>query len=163
MVMERLQEPHTKLFLDNLNKVHGEWNSHTKFDELYDRLEQAIVRLSQANPDGAFPTLERIQETQQILDHRKEDSPGRQEIQESIHRFKMAIGMKLDSRRMFTTKGNRLDVGPQSLQEGDEIWILSGVNVPFILRRLEASSWTVVGQAFRLWSYAWRSCGRRGS
>ena len=54
MVMERLQEPHTKLFLDNLNKVHGEWNSHAKFDELYDRLEQAIVRLSQANPDGAW-------------------------------------------------------------------------------------------------------------
>jgi hypothetical protein len=53
---------------------------------------------------------------------------------------------------MFVTEGNRLGIGPQSLHENDQVWVLSGANVPFILRRPSESSanFRIIGEAFVL-------------
>lgn len=51
-------------------------------------------------------------------------------------------------RRMFRTSEHYLGMGPLSSQEGDELWILRGANVPFILRRLDDGSYRVIGEAY---------------
>jgi hypothetical protein len=40
-------------------------------------------------------------------------------------------------RRLFKTSGQLMGIGPKSIQVGDEVWILAGANVPFILRGLD--------------------------
>lgn len=57
-------------------------------------------------------------------------------------------------RRMFRTKENLLGMGPKSTQEGDEVWVIMGAKVPFILRPVEGGKapkrYRLVGEAFVL-------------
>ena len=53
-------------------------------------------------------------------------------------------------RRIFRTKTCLLGIGPKSIRIGDEVWILAGANVPFVLRRLDGDQnrYTLVGEAY---------------
>lgn len=53
-------------------------------------------------------------------------------------------------RRIFRTRSGLLGTGPRSIREGDEVWILAGANVPFVLRRVESDNnrHTLVGEAY---------------
>ncbi|KAF2833263.1 hypothetical protein CC86DRAFT_399895 [Ophiobolus disseminans] len=56
-------------------------------------------------------------------------------------------------RRMFCTKGNLLGMGPKSVREGDEVWVVMGAKVPFVLRPasgLPPRTYRLVGEAFVL-------------
>lgn len=52
--------------------------------------------------------------------------------------------------RMFRTRENYLGLGPMSTSEGDEVWILRGASVPFVLRRVAhgGGRYRVVGEAY---------------
>lgn len=145
-----LQHPSTRLLFDFMNKMEGESESRRggKPNDHSKQLEDTVHRLWQSNPTGAFPSPDHIRETLSSLHRFKVDSPGREEIQMRINRFNAAIGMKLESRRMFVTKEGRLGLGPQTLEEQHEIWVLQGANVPFVLRRLGEGHFELVGEAF---------------
>lgn len=144
-VLERWQLP-----LDALNKLAGDRkpDAQQQSRNVSKRLEDTIIRLWESNRDGAFPNPAHIQETLSTLRKFKEDSSGRSQIQERIDRFKAALGTKLDSRRIFTTVEDRLGMGPHSLEEGDEVWVLKGAKVPFVLRKLGNGNFVLIGEAF---------------
>ncbi|KAI8945552.1 heterokaryon incompatibility protein-domain-containing protein [Xylaria longipes] len=51
-------------------------------------------------------------------------------------------------RRLFLTNDHYLGFGPPSLAEGDEVWLLKGGRMPFILRKAGAGGYQLVGEAY---------------
>jgi len=43
-------------------------------------------------------------------------------------------GMSVPDRRLYLTERGYLGLGPSTTQEGDEVWVLKGARVPFVLR-----------------------------
>ena len=145
-----LQDPSTQLMFDAFQKVGAKTQNHhgERRRDLSKQAEDSIHRLWEAQPTGAFPNRSHIRSTLNTLHPYKIHSPGRKEIQERIDRFNNAVGTKLESRRMFVTEESRLGMGPQSLEEGHEVWVLEGANVPFVLERLDEGRFRLIGQAF---------------
>ncbi|KAE9372692.1 hypothetical protein N431DRAFT_439751 [Stipitochalara longipes BDJ] len=145
-----VEESSSRLRFDLLNKIQAESDAigSEKIKTLTKRFEDSLERLWKSNPTIAFPSPARVRETLDTLDHFKADSPGRQEVQENIERFNVAVGLTLESRRLFITREGRLGMGPQSLECGNEIWVLEGANIPFVLKRLDEKSFQLVGEAF---------------
>ncbi|KAH8686364.1 hypothetical protein BGZ61DRAFT_454377 [Ilyonectria robusta] len=139
--------PTPELWFDSIEKYNQE--KRIKDDvKTAKKLETALIRLSQLAQDDIFPNAERIRVTADKLDPLRVDGPGVKNIRARIDRFKAAIGMKLDSRRLFVTEDGRIGVGPQSLLETDEIWALDGADVPMIIRKGESESFRFIGEAF---------------
>ena len=126
-------------------------DSETKdYGRLARQLVQSLHDMWTSHCDDIFPSPAYIQVTTEILNPFKSDSPGRKEIEDRIETFKAALGTKLYSRRLYTTSYGRLGMGAQSLAAGDEIWVLRGAEVPFILRRLDQGTFRLVGETFLL-------------
>jgi hypothetical protein len=51
-------------------------------------------------------------------------------------------------RKLFTTSQKWLGLGPECLEQGDEVWLLKNATVPFILRPHRESQYTLVGEAY---------------
>ncbi len=51
-------------------------------------------------------------------------------------------------RSIFRTKGCGLGMGHSTIHDGDEIWLLSGSEVPFVLRRLDGGRHLLIGEAY---------------
>jgi hypothetical protein len=65
------------------------------------------------------------------------------------------LGLIVDSfhsayvgRRMFRTAENHLGIAAESIESGDQIWILSGASVPMLLRKAGDGNWKLVGEAY---------------
>jgi hypothetical protein len=61
------------------------------------------------------------------------------------HEFDQSGGKR---RRLFRTASNYLGTGPRSLRQGDEVWILNGGSLPFVLRRLPNGNSRLIGESF---------------
>ncbi len=51
-------------------------------------------------------------------------------------------------RRLFRTDAQRFGIGHEALRIEDEIWLLAGAQVPFILRRRPDGKFTLIGEAY---------------
>lgn len=51
-------------------------------------------------------------------------------------------------RRLYQSKNRYLGIGQRSLQNGDEIWLLGGARVPFILRKRTEGGYTLIGETY---------------
>lgn len=51
-------------------------------------------------------------------------------------------------RRAFLTSNGRLAIGPSEVQIGDELVVILGADVPFIVRRLSHDTFILVGEAY---------------
>ncbi|KXS94610.1 hypothetical protein AC578_7046 [Pseudocercospora eumusae] len=51
-------------------------------------------------------------------------------------------------RRFFVTEMGRIGLGPQLLKKGDQIVILYGSRVPYVLRKHEKEAWYVLGECY---------------
>lgn len=63
----------------------------------------------------------------------------------------MVAAMGLAGRRMYTTAEGALGVGPSGIRRGDEVWVIRGARVPFVLRRREgaaAGEFTLLGETY---------------
>jgi hypothetical protein len=70
--------------------------------------------------------------------------------------FKARIAEVRAGTRMFRTQKGYLSMGPRSATEHDQVWILPGANVPFVLRPLENGNYRVIGEAFVYLLNGWR-------
>lgn len=61
------------------------------------------------------------------------------------HEFEQSGG---SMRRLFRTRDGYLGTGPRSLKIGDEVWILHGAGVPFVLRMRPNGNYQLIGEAF---------------
>jgi Heterokaryon incompatibility protein (HET) len=62
--------------------------------------------------------------------------------------FQSRAGYWNAGRRLFTTDQKWLGLGPENLEQDDEVWLLKHANVPFILRPRGDSQYTLVGEAY---------------
>jgi hypothetical protein len=63
-------------------------------------------------------------------------------------------------RRVFVTVKGYLGLGPRDMEVGDQVFILSGSNVPFVLREFETARFNPLLPAYRMVGdcyYVWRS------
>jgi hypothetical protein len=49
---------------------------------------------------------------------------------------------------MFRTANHYLGLGPVSSDIGDELWILRGARMPFVLRRRDDRQYQLIGEAY---------------
>lgn len=63
-------------------------------------------------------------------------------------RFSCAAGLVARNRRLFTSESGHVGLGPGDIAAGDEVWVLAGAAVPFILRGREDGRKTLVGPCY---------------
>ncbi|KAI0412103.1 heterokaryon incompatibility protein-domain-containing protein [Xylaria grammica] len=62
-------------------------------------------------------------------------------------RFHEALVRVCTDKRFFITRDGRMGIGPESMKEGDEVAILFGAKVPFLVRRL-GPRYTLIGECY---------------
>ncbi|EWY83844.1 hypothetical protein FOYG_13633 [Fusarium oxysporum NRRL 32931] len=68
-----------------------------------------------------------------------------------LRNFEKHMRNATQGRKLFMTESGLLGLGPKTLGQGgskDEVWILMGARVPFILHHIEGSKYRVVGEAY---------------
>jgi hypothetical protein len=60
--------------------------------------------------------------------------------EDAYHRVATACEASLHSRSFFSTQKGYIGTGPITAKVGDEVWVLFGGNVPFVVRRASSSS-----------------------
>jgi hypothetical protein len=70
------------------------------------------------------------------------------DYRETFTQFEIDMRAAGKSRRLFRTRQSWLGLGIKSLEIGDEIWILGGAEVPFILRKLQHGTYRLIGAAY---------------
>jgi hypothetical protein len=104
----------------------------------------ALLRCARTNPPRAHSTLSSNANCPVLTP----------EELERMSTFENRMRNVKTGRRMFSTKEDLLGMGPKSTQEGDEVWVIMGAKVPFILRPVEDEMLTrryrLVGEAFVL-------------
>jgi hypothetical protein len=119
---------------------------------LIDTAQARIESMWKKNPHGPFPKPAYVREALRSLYSTKDEERPRQvQIESNARRFRASIGPNIDARVLFTTDDGYLGLGSQSTRVGDEVWIISGVKVPVILRKrgsMVDRLYRVVGQCF---------------
>ncbi|KAE8395295.1 hypothetical protein BDV23DRAFT_168887 [Aspergillus alliaceus] len=62
--------------------------------------------------------------------------------------FHGALRSKHGRRRLFVTERRYLGLGPASMVEGDEVWVIPGAGATFVLRPLEDGAFALIGEAY---------------
>ena len=64
----------------------------------------------------------------------------------------LGLGMSLIERRLFTTEEGGLGLGPSGITWDDEVWVIRGARVPFVLRRRvggeHSNEYRLLGEAY---------------
>ncbi|KAH8883066.1 hypothetical protein GQ53DRAFT_664789 [Thozetella sp. PMI_491] len=80
------------------------------------------------------------------------DPTPEETAQQRLHvDFDQAFRVACGGRRLFLTKSGYFGVAPESVRMGDEVYVLAGAAVPFVLRRLEGgpdNQRRIVGEAY---------------
>lgn len=98
------------------------------------------------------------------FDRRRKEAESESDEHEIIANFHNEIGRKVatpnsevdfrvtavkSGRSLFTTNEGHLGIGENGLEPGDEVWVLAGGNVPFLMRRtLRPGEFRFVGEAY---------------
>jgi hypothetical protein len=64
----------------------------------------------------------------------KKERLERESIGGDAGRFLKDVQQMAEGRALFLTTKGRLGLGPRTVEKGDEVWLLEGANVPFVLR-----------------------------
>lgn len=134
-------------------------------------LFEPLSRLAASTPDAArtIPSLSEITERKNIyaeirrfrsLENSEEGIPASQldsantMLQETLTAearalpFSRQLSIIFVSKRLVTTRKGFIGAAPLSVRPGDEVFLLSGGKVPFILRPKEPGVWKLVGESY---------------
>jgi hypothetical protein len=70
------------------------------------------------------------------------------QIHSGFDRVVMRANQGMEGQVMFTTSAHTIGKGPDTTLKGDEVWILQGARVPYMLRPQEAGRYEFVGEAY---------------
>jgi hypothetical protein len=94
------------------------------------------------------PTVAEIEEWSRRL---RSDPAAATYLKNEARLFEEAVSGPWSHRYLFRTQQRHIGLGPDSLQPGDCVWVLSGGRLPFILRQIDAndeSRYELVGEAY---------------
>lgn len=113
-----------------------------KFESIMSETTELLSKLSTQEENSLIPTWETIQGIISL-------DPLPVDMDAELERINACFRSAYMERRLVRTSGNYLGIAPQSVEKGDEIWILAGAFVPMILRREENSERRrLVGEAY---------------
>jgi hypothetical protein len=109
---------------------------------LYKDEMTSMEHISQIDPysldgDFPFPYLFPIETSEDVLSYEVDEKQATE-----------WAGTTRPHRRLFSTSTHKIGLGPKSLREDDEIWLLKGARYPFVLRRLENGNYQLVGESY---------------
>lgn len=140
----RLDEPHTISQLAFLQDLHDTLLSARYFPSVQEvlttirilhrfKLQNFVARHAVLDLGDPFPT-----QSEQLV---------RVETEAALHYD--ALGLPVPFRRLFRTKRGFLGLGPQSMEVGDQVWLLRNARVPFVLRpREEEGCLRIIGECY---------------
>jgi hypothetical protein len=92
--------------------------------------------------DGAIPL-------QQLLDAtRVAVAAGDRARLEVTHKFVRTFLRMCSARRVFSTEQGDLGIAHQGAKAGDEVVVVVGAAVPFVVREIEGGAYVLIGEAF---------------
>lgn len=65
-----------------------------------------------------------------------------------VYKATSVLESNMAHRLIFVTSSHRIGKGPVSTRKGDEVWILQGARVPYVLRPLGERKYELVGEAY---------------
>jgi hypothetical protein len=95
-----------------------------------------------------LPTVSTIIKLAEDFENNELPSPSVQAVINSSNPFQLRAAQWVAGRRLFTTPQKWLGLGPESLKQDDEVWLLKYADVPFILRPHGESQYTLIGEAY---------------
>ena len=114
-------------------------------------LSQFDIMMKQLAESAKFPGAAPMRPIEQIANSDEDQAPtpktrSPQSVSErEFHRLALIFS---SSRRIFRTRENYLGNGPRSIRPGDQVWILAGAKIPFILRPQENGKYVLVGDSY---------------
>jgi len=126
------------------------WSSSDDFQPHHSPLSDSIYpewrTLLQLEPANSQYSLERYRERlATVVESMFNGTYSPIGLAQLQHEFDQSGGKR---RRLFKTKEGYLGTGVRSLREGDEVWILHGAGVPFVLRPQSNGNYRLVGESF---------------
>jgi hypothetical protein len=126
------------------------WSSNDSFQPHSSPLSDSIypewqTLLSLETPDSPYSLQKYKERLTSVVESMFNGSYSPMQLAQLQHELDQSGGKK---RRIFKTKGGYMGTGPRSLQAGDEVWILHGGGLPFVLRPLPNGNFGLVGEAF---------------
>lgn len=112
------------------------------------RIVPAWYDLLEAEPTGSLYSLKSYRvRMADVVERMLRSTYAPVELAQLQHDLDMTSG---DARRVFRTKRGLLGAGPRSLRPGDEVWILAGALVPYVLRAATGGRGThcLVGECY---------------
>lgn len=105
---------------------------------------------------GCSEVLERVATLRLELRHLIGKGHKRQETffllpRGAADHFDHIVAKRMENRSIYRTKDGYLGSGPASMKEGDEVWLLEGALVPFIMRPVhdtDGMAFTLVGETY---------------
>lgn len=130
--------------------IQNSMNDQGEMDRWYRPMKQRLMQLSANDPSNVFFTPRDFELTLELYEARATDVS--KAICERKDRFVMAFMDVASARRLFITEKGFLGMGSESVQVGDQVWLLKGTLVPFLL-------WPTETSRLCAWDYAWGSGG----
>lgn len=156
---------YAKIFLElheSFEKLAQAWREHfmpssqeEQFIERHQLVKEALAAISLAamqgimyQHDGDNP-LEPYEVLRADLEsYGVEDNDNNNFNKAEMIELEARIDMVSQQRRLARTEKERLGYGPLSAQIGDEVWLLGGGKVPYMLRKRENGTYTFVGEMY---------------
>ncbi|KAH9868810.1 hypothetical protein J1614_007884 [Plenodomus biglobosus] len=67
---------------------------------------------------------------------------------EAVQYYSLDVQRAASHRVLLCTEGTRLGLGPRLTRKGDQVWLILGANMPFILRELSAGIFKILGPVY---------------
>ncbi|KAG1889327.1 heterokaryon incompatibility protein-domain-containing protein [Suillus subluteus] len=92
--------------------------------------------------DGVMPLRELLDATRVAV------AAGDKAPLEATHRFVGAFSWMCSARRVFSTEEGDIGIAHQGARVGDEVVVVPGAAVPFVVREVEGGAYALIGEAF---------------
>jgi hypothetical protein len=114
---------------------------------IVEEISESLEELMQGNPAGPIPSPMHVKVFQAMLSV----LPAHQQINHyrTVGMYELAVKLDLLKSMLFRTRSGLVGKGWQTIQEGDEIWIIPDVPMPMVLRNSgQNGRFRLVGQAY---------------
>jgi hypothetical protein len=109
-----------------------------------------LLAVAESNP--ATPTIYQVEKLYNSIDWAKYRAGSNIQLPDEGFELYSGLKQKYGRRRLFVTEKRYLGLGPASMVEGDEVWVLPGAGAAFVLRGVgrveEERRFALVGEAY---------------